>query len=200
MSQFTDYFEDQLITHLHRTGLMTLNAWAVATVYAAGDIVRPVTWNNRLFQCVIGGTSHATTEPTWVTTLGNEQADNTVTWQTIAVGVPKRPAFHALYTAAPGETGGGTEVSGGSYARAALHPLDANWAAPAGGTGLTDNAVAITFPTPSANWGVITHTAKLNRLTGGDMRMFGALTVAKTVNNGDPAPSFAIGALDVTYA
>lgn len=200
MTALTDYFENQLITHQFRTGIMTLNAWATGTVYAAGDIVRPSAWNHRLFQCVVGGTSHASTEPTWSTTLGNEQADNTVTWQTIALGCPKRPLFAALFTAAPGETGGGTEVSGGSYARVAAHPLDANWAAPSGGNGLTDNVADITFPTPSANWGIISHFALFSRATGGDMLVQGALAVSKTVNNGDPAPKFLAGALDITWA
>ncbi len=43
----------------------------------------------------------------------------------------------ALYTAAPGETGGGTEVSGGSYARVDHPPLFSNWE----GTGAEVTAV-----------------------------------------------------------
>ncbi len=106
----------------------------------------------------------------------------------------------ALYTAAPGETGGGTEVSGGSYARVQRDPLDANLTAASGTDGLTDNAAALTFPTPSANWGTITHCAILDATAAGNFLLYGALTVSKTVNNGDPAPNFPIGALDVTFA
>ncbi|MDQ6989209.1 MAG: hypothetical protein Q9M19_04940 [Mariprofundaceae bacterium] len=200
MSQLTDYFENQMITHLFRTGLLTVNAWAASTAYAVGDIVRPTTWNNRLFQCVAAGTS-GSTEPTWNTAnLGDETADNTVTWQAIAVGVPKRPLYVALYTAAPGETGGGTEVSGGSYARVLYNPSDTNWNAASAGNGLTDNANDIVFPAPTANWGSIVATAILTRSTGGDMLLYGNLGTAKTVNNGDPAPKFAAGALDITWA
>lgn len=198
-TNMTDYFEVQARTHLFRTGLTTLNAWAASTTYAVGDIVRPTTWNHRLFQCVVAGTSGAT-EPTWDTTIGNEQTDNTVTWQTIAVGLPKRPLFVGLFTAAPGETGGGTEVSGGSYARVANHPADANWSAPDATGGLTDNVSDLTYPTPTANWGTISHFAIFNRLNGGDMLIYGALTQPKTVNNGDPAPKFPAGALDLTWA
>lgn len=116
--------------------------------------------------------------------------------------------YHALYTAAPGEAGGGTEVSGGAYARVNLAPNDANWDATQGGntgassgtSGQTANSAAITFPTPTANWGTITHFAQLDAATGGNMLIYGALTNSKTVNNGDPAPSFAVGALTITFA
>jgi hypothetical protein len=106
----------------------------------------------------------------------------------------------ALYTAAPGETGGGTEVSGGSYARVQRDPLDANWTAASATDGLTDNAAIITFPTPTANWGVVTHQALHDATSGGNMLIYGALTVSKTVNNGDPAPNFPVGTLDYIVA
>jgi len=106
----------------------------------------------------------------------------------------------ALFTAAPSDSGGGTEVSGGSYARAGLDPLDANWTNVAAGDGHTDNAVAITFPAPTANWGVVTHFGIFDADTVGNLLIHGALTTPKTINSGDPAPSFPIGALDVTFA
>jgi len=103
-----------------------------------------------------------------------------------------------LYTAAPGDAGGGTEVTGGSYASVARNPLDANWTAPDTTGGLTDNAAAIAFPTPSANWGVVTHTAIKDQ--SANFLFAGALTTPKTINLGDPAPEFAIGAYDITFA
>lgn len=121
------------------------------------------------------------------------------------------PSDHyiALYTAAPGETGGGTEVSGGSYARVQVAATFGNWEGTNGETtnvdsagtgGGTQNINAITFPSPTANWGSITHIASLDASSGGNFFFYGALTTPKTVNNGDPAPSFAAGALDFALA
>jgi hypothetical protein len=69
----------------------------------------------------------------------------------------------ALLTVAPNDAGGGTEVVGGSYTRATIAPSNTNFTATQGGTsgassgtgGVTSNAVAITFPPPSGNWGEI---------------------------------------------
>jgi hypothetical protein len=117
--------------------------------------------------------------------------------------------FIALYTAAPGETGGGTEVSGGSYARVQVAAGFAEWLGTSGETtdvdsagtgGATSNRNAITFPAPTADWGSVTHFASLDASTAGNMFFYGALTAAKTVNASDPAPSFPIGDLDVTLA
>jgi hypothetical protein len=104
----------------------------------------------------------------------------------------------ALFTAAPSDAGGGTEVTGGSYARVNVPPLDANWTAVSATDGVTDNAADITFPTPSANWGNITHFAIFDNTTGGNMLIWGPLAAAKTVNLGDPAPKFVAGSLDIT--
>ncbi len=120
-------------------------------------------------------------------------------------------ALHvALFTAAPSDSGGGTEVSGGSYARAALAPSTTNWASTGGATtttnpsagtgGATSNNGAITFPSPTANWGVATHFGIFDASTSGNLLVWGALTASKTINNGDAAPSFAISALAVTLA
>lgn len=114
----------------------------------------------------------------------------------------------ALYTAAPGETGGGTEVSGGAYARVQRNPSDANWRGTHGsvsgvssGTGgQVDNAAVLTFPTPTANWGTVTHQGLFDATTAGNLLVYGALTQSKTVNNGDPAPNFPANALTFTFA
>jgi hypothetical protein len=105
-----------------------------------------------------------------------------------------------LFTVTPSDSGGGTEVTGGSYARVNLPPLDANWTGASATDGLTDNAVAITFPAPTANWGVVVAFGIFDATTAGNLLVWGPISPSKTINNGDPAPSFAIGALDVTFA
>lgn len=114
--------------------------------------------------------------------------------------------YVALLTAAPSDTGGGTEVSGGSYARVAVVSSLANWAgtqsagstsASSGTGGTTSNNGNVTFPAPTGNWGVVTHFGIYDASSGGNLLFWGALTVSKTVNNGDSAPSFAAAALSV---
>lgn len=112
----------------------------------------------------------------------------------------KPAALHvALFTSAPSDAGGGTEVSGGSYARAAANPADANWGAPTAGNGATSNVNTITFPTPTAAWGIVTHWAIFDAATGGNLLFHGALTVAKTVEAND-AVTLPPGALAITVA
>lgn len=104
-----------------------------------------------------------------------------------------------LFTAAPSDSGGGTEVTGGNYSRATLNPLDANWAAPSTGNGVTSNSSTITFATPSANWGNVTHFAIFDAASAGNLMFHGALTIAKTINNGDTV-TFPAGSLTITFA
>jgi hypothetical protein len=117
--------------------------------------------------------------------------------------------YIALFTAAPGETGGGTEVAGGSYARVQVATGFANWEGTNGETtnvdsagtgGNTQNRNTITYAAPTGNWGSISHMAAMDALTSGNMCFYGALATPKTVNNGDPAPSFGAGALDFAFA
>lgn len=112
--------------------------------------------------------------------------------------------YIGLLTAAPSDSSAGTEVSGGSYARVAVTCSLANWAgtqsagstiASSGTGGTTSNNGAITFPAPTANWTVVSHLGIYDALSGGNLLMYAALTVSKTINNGDAAPSFAAAAL-----
>lgn len=101
--------------------------------------------------------------------------------------------FVALYTAAPSDSGGGTEVTGGSYARKSTAGADWNAAA----SGSASNANAITFVTATASWGTVTHFGLFDASTAGNLIRWAALTNSKTVGSGDTA-SFAAGALVTT--
>ena len=107
----------------------------------------------------------------------------------------------ALFTVTPSDSGGGTEVSGGSYARVQRNPGDANWTAPDGTSGITRNAAAITFPAPSGgNWGTVVAFGIFDASTAGNLLAWGPISPARTINNGDAAPEFAPDALQVTFA
>lgn len=112
--------------------------------------------------------------------------------------------YVALFTAAPNDSGGGTEVSGGSYARVAVTADLTSWAgtqsagstsASSGTGGTTSNNATITFPAPTAAWGVVTHFGIFDSSSSGNLWIWGALGTPKTINDGDAAPSFAAGAL-----
>ena len=100
--------------------------------------------------------------------------------------------FVGLFTAAPSDTGGGTEVSGSGYARKATGTITVS------GTATTaTNAAAIEFdPASGGNWGNITHAAIFDAETGGNMLAWAQLTTARTINDGDvfrvPASSLTI--------
>jgi hypothetical protein len=112
-----------------------------------------------------------------------------------------RPAtlYFALFTAAPSDSGGGTEVSGGSYARAAV--TNDNAAFPqcsASGTPTKTNAVAIAFPAATASWGIITHWGVFDA-GGTNLLAHGALSSTRTIASGD-APRIAAGAMSLTMS
>lgn len=98
-----------------------------------------------------------------------------------------------LYTAAPSDAGGGTEVTGGSYARKST--AGADWNAAASGSG--DNANAITFVTATADWGTVTHFGLFDAASGGNLIAWASLTASRTILNGDTA-QFAANTLVLT--
>ena len=103
--------------------------------------------------------------------------------------------YIALFTAAPTDAGGGTEVTGGSYERFAVTNNATNW--PAAAAGAKSNGTAFTFVTATANWGTVVAFGIFDALTVGNLLYWGDLTVNKAVNSGDTA-SFAVGDIDVT--
>jgi hypothetical protein len=104
--------------------------------------------------------------------------------------------YVGLFTAAPTDAGGGTEVSGSAYARKVTGTMAVSGTAPT----LCTNSAAIEFAAAAGgNWGTITHVAIFDALTVGNMLGWAALTTSRTINDGDilriPA-----GDLDITLA
>ena len=85
--------------------------------------------------------------------------------------------YLALYTAAPGETGGGTEVSGGAYARQSVAFTTT------GNT--TSNSAAVEFPTATASFGTVTHVGVFDALTAGNLMAYATLSSSKAIDTGD---------------
>ena len=122
---------------------------------------------------------------------------------------PTTTTLHVgLLTTAPSDSGGGTEASGGSYARVAVTSSLTNWAgtqsagsttASSGTGGQTSNNAAITFPTPTAGWGTVTHFGIYDAASGGNLLFWGALTIAKTINQADTV-TFPAASLSITFA
>lgn len=98
--------------------------------------------------------------------------------------------YVALFTASPTAAGGGTEVVGGAYGRVAVTVVDASWNFPATPSGEANNLSTITFPAPTANWGDIVSQGLYDAASGGNLLTYGLLATPRTVNSGDPAPSF----------
>lgn len=95
--------------------------------------------------------------------------------------------YLALYTDETTDAGGGTEVSGGSYARQTV-----SFGAPSAGQIVTD--ADITFADMPA--ATVISVAILDAASGGNMLAHGPLATSKTVNAGD---NLTLSAGDLTF-
>jgi len=97
-------------------------------------------------------------------------------------GTATRPTawYVALFTVAPGETGGGTECSGTAYVRQSA-------AFTVSGTAPTQaaNSAAVEFPTAGGAWGTIVAAGVFDALSAGNLLAFANLTTSKTIDTGD---------------
>ena len=102
--------------------------------------------------------------------------------------------YVALYTVAPSDTGGGTEVSGGAYARQTA-------AFTVSGTNPTtaSNTAAIEYPTATADYGTVVAVGILDASSGGNLLAYSTLDSSKVVSSGDVF-RFNAGDLDITLA
>lgn len=117
--------------------------------------------------------------------------------------------YAALYTGAPGNGGGGVECSGGAYARAPIASSLTAWsgtqaagttAASTGAGGEMSNNNVVTFPTPTADWGVVTHGGLRDAATLGNLLFWDELGQAGTVRAYSTAPAYQAGTLKVKVA
>lgn len=114
----------------------------------------------------------------------------------MTTGTATRPTawYVALYTAAPSDSGGGTEVAGNGYSRQSV-----TFAAATSPGGTTSNTGDITFTAAGGDWGTITHIGIHDASSGGNLLWHGAMTASKTVADGDTL-QFSTGNIDLTIA
>ena len=85
--------------------------------------------------------------------------------------------YLALFTVAPTDAGGGTEVSGAGYARQAI-----TFGAASGG--VMNNSVAVSFTASGGNYGDVLAVGIFDALTVGNLLAWDGITSA-TINDGD---------------
>ena len=100
-----------------------------------------------------------------------------------------------LFTAAPSDTGGGTEVSGSGYARQSV-----TFGAPSqsGESARIANTGAVSFTASGGAFGTVTHVGYFDAATGGNLLAWAPITNA-TIGDGDTL-NFASGALTVSLS
>ena len=103
--------------------------------------------------------------------------------------------YVGLFTAAPSDTGGGTECSGGSYARKSMPAMTVSGTS----TSQATYGAAVEFVTATGAWGTVTHVGIFDAASSGNLMAWAALTTSKAVTSGDVF-RFNAGELDVTLA
>lgn len=82
--------------------------------------------------------------------------------------------YLALFTAAPSDAGGGTELSGLGYARQAI-------TFGAAASGVVSNTSTHTYTASGGSWGTVTHYGIFDAITTGNLLWHGALTTPRTI-------------------
>ncbi len=90
--------------------------------------------------------------------------------------------YVGLFTAAPSDAGGGTEVSGFGYER---QPITSVMSESTGGSQSTNGSIIRFGPAAGADWGDITHCALFDAAEGGNMLMWSALDDSVFVGDGN---------------
>lgn len=200
MAHKTAFLEKKLLNRLLRrttTAVSGSNASTSnilvtsSTGFDPGDLVKLTTAGSYHTVTAIPDGTHITVSPALgaAPTTGNVEA-----W-----GYSPPAVYVALFTAAPTDAGGGTEATGGSYARVQMTQADGTWDAPSGTPSNTQNTGVITFPTSSGAWSsgtALSHFGLMDSSSGGNLLAWNALNVAQTVSASGVTPSFAAGDLD----
>jgi len=126
----------------------------------------------------------------------SDHAENLLLNFLMTTGTATRPTswYVALFTSAPNDAGGGTEVSGNGYSRQSV-----SWDTASGTGGTTDNSGAISFTASGSGFGTVTHIGIFDASSSGNLLWHGAMDTAKSVASGDVL-QFAAGAIDLTIA
>ena len=126
----------------------------------------------------------------------SDHAENLLlNWLMTTDSVTRPTAWYvALYTAAPSDSGGGTELSGNGYSRQAIAVGTAS-----GTGGTTSNDANITFTASGGDWGDVTHIGIHDASTGGNLLWHGAMSASKNIADGDTL-QFNTGNIDLTIA
>lgn len=176
----------------HNIGLLAVpnptGVWTATHAYTLGQYVIPSTFDSisgqqgKIFKATTAGTSGAS-EPTWPTSEGGTVVDGgTLTWTEVSL----------LFQAG---TFTGAEISGSNYARVAVTANSTNFPnASSAEPSVTQNGTAISFPTPSADWGFVVGWIDSDASTAGNIWEWGAMTTHLDAPSGS-SPSFGVNAL-----
>ena len=126
----------------------------------------------------------------------SDHAENLLLNFLMTTGTATRPTswYVALFTSAPNDAGGGTEVSGNGYSRQSV-----SWDTASGTGGTTANSGAVSFTASGSGFGTVTHIGIFDASSSGNLLCHGAMDTSKTVASGDVL-QFAAGAIDLTIA
>ena len=123
--------------------------------------------------------------------FSNSLETSVLQWVFTTDSVTRPTAWHlALFTSAPGETGGGTEVSGTgtAYARkSATFTVSGDTAS---------NSATVDWDVATASWGTVTAVGVFDAATGGTLIAYASLATARTIDVGD---LFRISAGDLDF-
>jgi hypothetical protein len=92
--------------------------------------------------------------------------------------------YFALMTAMPTASGGGTEATGGVYARVAVTNNATNWPASSGQA--KTNGTAISWGTQTTSLGTVVGIAEYDASSGGNLLTFAPLNTSVTISAGQP--------------